>query len=138
MKRINSDSSIKFRSLVEIMKPLGYFDYIKLQMNAYCVLSDSGTISEEAAILSFPAITIRNATERPEAIDAGNIVLTGLEPDVILRSIKLVAENREKLSNATIPHEYLIENTSMRVLKIITGTAKLLPLWNGIIKNSDI
>jgi UDP-N-acetylglucosamine 2-epimerase (non-hydrolysing) len=99
-------------------------------MNATCVISDSGTISEESAILKFPAITIRNSMERPETIDAGTIILTGFEPEIVLDSVKVAIE--EDANYAKICPEYEIDNCSMRVLKIITGTSKLNKQWNSL------
>lgn len=113
-------------------KPFGFLDYIKLQQNAFCVISDSGTISEESAILHFPAITIRNAMERPEAIDAGTIVLTGLDSETILKAIELNITLHGMEKHHEIPQEYKIDNTSIRVLKLIIGTAKLSNKWFGI------
>lgn len=110
-------------------KPFGFIDYIFLQMNAKCVISDSGTISEESAILNFPAITIRNSMERPEAMDAGTIVLTGLNPEIVIDSITLAIDEHKNKEYLTIPREYEIENTSWIVLKIILGTTKLSNKW---------
>ena len=107
-------------------------DYDYLQMNAKCAISDSGTISEESAILSFPAITLRNAMERPEAIDAGTIILTGLDPKTVLDSVNLVIAEHKDNGYSKITPEYQVENTSWRVLKLILGTTKLSSMWNGI------
>ena len=82
-------NKIKFHPLITNVPPLGFFDYIKLQQNAYIVLSDSGTISEESAMMGFPAVSIRTSTERPEAIDSGTIVLGGLDTSQILNSIEI-------------------------------------------------
>ncbi|MBZ0179666.1 MAG: UDP-N-acetylglucosamine 2-epimerase (non-hydrolyzing), partial [Melioribacteraceae bacterium] len=93
-KRIESlttsnHSPVTSNRLLEFLKPFGFMDYNKLQMNALCVLSDSGTINEESSILNFPAITVRNSMERPEGLDTGSIILTGLNIDVIIDSIHL-------------------------------------------------
>ena len=101
-------------------------------MNSFCAISDSGTISEESSILPFPAITVRNAMERPEALDTGNIILTGLNPDTILQSIEVVTEEKKSQRKHPIPAEYEIENVSQRVVKLIVGTAKLSNMWGGI------
>ena len=82
-KRIK-EKEIKFNNLIINIEPLGFFDYVKLQKESFCVLSDSGTISEESDILGFPAISLRNSTERPEALDAGSIVLGGINERDIL------------------------------------------------------
>ena len=81
------------------------------------------------------AITLRNATERPEALDTGNIILTGLNPDTILQAIKMVTEEKASLSKNSIPAEYEVENVSERVVKLIIGTAKLSHIWDGILVN---
>ncbi|MEQ1841962.1 MAG: UDP-N-acetylglucosamine 2-epimerase, partial [Verrucomicrobiales bacterium] len=114
---------------IRLMEPFGFHDYINLQLNAACTLSDSGTISEEAAILGFPAITLRNSIERPEAMDTGNIVITGLNTEVILDAVKLAISSRLTVGSCQIPAEYEIRNTSERVVKIILGTAKLCHGW---------
>lgn len=119
------------------MKPFGFFDYVKLQMHAKCVISDSGTICEESSMLNFPAITVRNAIERPEAMDTGSIVVTGVDPDVIVDAVKLQTSDDIMKNPVSIPDDYKIENTSERVVKLILGTAKLSNLWNGI-KYNDL
>jgi UDP-N-acetyl-L-fucosamine synthase len=97
--------------------------------NARCVISDSGTISEESAILSFPAISLRQSMERPEAQDSGTIILTGLDPGVVLQSIAtVIREFFEKPDYSHIPLDYQITNTSWRVLKLIIGCPKLLQI----------
>ncbi|WP_321504118.1 non-hydrolyzing UDP-N-acetylglucosamine 2-epimerase [uncultured Methanoregula sp.] len=132
-KRLDSFAKkIKFHPQVKFFKPFGFFDYVKLQKNALCTISDSGTISEESAILSFPAITIRNSIERPEALDAGTILLTGLDADTVLDSIELVMEEHKLGIEKKIPAEYQIADTSWRVVKLIIGTAKLSNQWSGI------
>jgi UDP-N-acetylglucosamine 2-epimerase (non-hydrolysing) len=129
-KRLEMLESFEFNPLIQFLKPFGFSDYNYLQMNALCVISDSGTISEESSILKFPAITIRNSMERPEAIDAGTIVLTGFDPEIVLDSINLAVD--EDARYAKICPEYQVENTAMRVLKIVMGTAKLHKQWNGL------
>lgn len=114
------------------LKPFGFTDYVNLQMNAVCTISDSGTISEESAILSFPAISIRQSMERPEAQDAGTIILTGFEPDVVLESVALAIEENKRGNYKLIPPDYTIDNTSWRVLKLIMGNAGLSNKWHGI------
>ncbi len=100
---------------ITFAKPYGFFDYVKLQMNAFCTISDSGTITEEASILNFPAITIRQAHERPEGMDEGTIIMSGLDKERIIESIKVVSETR--LGN--IVNDYNVDNVSDKVLKII-------------------
>lgn len=105
----------KLHKNIEFHKPFGFYDYIKLQMNAKCVISDSGTVAEESAILGFPAVTIRSAIERPEAIDAGSIIMTGVDKENILKCIELAT------IPTMIPEEYGLGDCSDRVLKIILG-----------------
>jgi UDP-N-acetylglucosamine 2-epimerase (non-hydrolysing) len=120
-------------SLVKLCKPFGFTDYVCLEQNALCTLSDSGTISEESAILNFPAVTIREAIERPEAIDAGTIVLTGLDAEIVLNSVNLVISEHGSTPQRQIPWEYCVENTSWRVLRLILGTCRLSNKWRNII-----
>ena len=118
---------------VRLLPPFGYHDYLRLQTEAFCTLSDSGTISEESSILGFPAVTMRTAMERPEAMDSGHMVLTGLDADTILRSVEFVTTSRDSDRAQRIAEEYDIRNTSYRVVKLILGTAKLGHLWDGIV-----
>jgi len=119
--------------LIHFLKPFGFTDYIHLQMNALCTISDSGTISEESAILNFPAISLRQSMERPEAQDAGSIILTGFDPDVVLNAIATVIdEHKSPITNHQSPIEYFIPNTSWRVLKLILGNTKLSNKWWGV------
>lgn len=127
-KKRLEESGLGFKNLdIRFLKPFGFFDYNCLQMNSFCAVSDSGTISEESAILDFPAVTLRQSIERPEALDTGSITLTGLNPAVLLKSIKIAVST--KLGVKEIPSEYKIANTSERVLKLITGTALLSKKW---------
>lgn len=100
---------------VRFMKPFGFKDYIHLQLNAKCVISDSGTIAEESSILMFPAVTIRNAVERPEAVDVGSLLITGVNKESILRCIDIA-----KAPTVT-PVDYDVDNCSDRVLNVILG-----------------
>lgn len=117
---------------ISFLKPFGFFDYNQLQMNAFCAISDSGTISEESAILDFPAVTLRNSLERPEALDAGSILISGLNPEILLSAVKVVTNERELFPKREIPWEYEVENTSLRVAKFIIGTAKLAHRWRNM------
>lgn len=110
--------------------PSGYFDWCHLQMSAACVVSDSGTLSEEAAILNFPAVTPRNAMERPEAMDCGNIILCGITPDEIVPSVSLMMA-RSASSAPKIPGEYEVPDVSHRVAALITGTCRLSRTWTN-------
>lgn len=130
-QRLEKYPKIQGQSRIVFHKPFGFFDYCHLELNACCVISDSGSISEEASILGFPAITIRNAIERPEAMDSGNIVLTGLDTQTVIDAISLVTQEKE--TQGPIPVEYTIPNTSRRVVKLILGTARLALPWSGIV-----
>jgi UDP-N-acetylglucosamine 2-epimerase (non-hydrolysing) len=120
-------------SLVKLCKPFRFTDYVCLEKNALCTLSDSGTISEESAILNFPAVTIREAIERPEAVDAGTIVLTGLDAEIVLDSVNLVINEHRSTPQRQIPWEDCVKNTSWRVLRLILGTCRLSNKWKNII-----
>lgn len=129
--RIENINDMEIDERIRFLKPFGFIDYNYIQMNAICAISDSGTISEESAILNFPAITIRNSMERPEAIDAGTIILTGFDLDIVLDSVQLAIDEHKNGGYSYITPEYRVENTSWRVLKLILGTAKLSNKWNG-------
>ena len=110
----NLDKRIRF------LKPLGFFDYIKLQMNAFCVISDSGTITEESSILNFPAATIRQAHERPEGMDEGALIMCGLKADRVIKSIDVVTSQSSKnIRQFKLIHDYDTNNVSKKVLRII-------------------
>jgi UDP-N-acetyl-L-fucosamine synthase len=135
-KRLELITDMKPADTIQFLKPFGFLDYIFLQMNALCVVSDSGTISEESSILNFPAISLRQSMERPEAQDAGTIILTGFDQTAVLNSIQLVIKEFEKSDcYDDIAEDYKITNTSWRVLKLISGNAKLSNLWHGIREN---
>ena len=106
-----------------------------LEQHALCTISDSGTIAEEASVMKFSAVTIREAIERPEAIDTGSIIMTGLNADVVLTSVKYVMDKREDDAVRVPPHEYEVANCAERVVKLILGTAKLSNQWWGIREN---
>jgi UDP-N-acetylglucosamine 2-epimerase (non-hydrolysing) len=105
---------------IQFLKPFGFFDYIKLQMNAMCVLSDSGTITEEASLLGFPAVTMRQAHERPEGMDEAVVIMCGVEPDDLIRSIEIVIrQNLEPRLKPQVIGDYQSENVSEKVLRIV-------------------
>lgn len=125
------ENNIQFHPLVNNIAPLGFFDYVNLQQNSLCVLSDSGTISEESAMMDFSAISIRTSTERPEAIDAGTIVLGGIKSDEVLNALDIVLNN----NNSSIkkdPSEYSINDVSFRVIKVIQSYTAIVNrvIWN--------
>lgn len=135
-KRVDALQSTALDPRVQYLKPFGFHDYNHLQMHAHCAVSDSGTIAEESSILDFAAITPRDAIERPEAIDTGNIIVTGIDPDAILggieASVAMREERRAVRAPLVVPQDYAITNTSERVVKLILGTARLSNGWDGI------
>jgi UDP-N-acetylglucosamine 2-epimerase len=120
-----NEKKIAFNPLVNNIKPLGFFDYVNLQKNAYCVLSDSGTISEESAMMNFPAISIRTSTERPEAVDFGSIVIGGINEIDILNSIDICI-NTNSCFESKMPEEYKVEDVSKRVIRIIQSYTSII------------
>ncbi|MDO9599834.1 MAG: UDP-N-acetylglucosamine 2-epimerase (non-hydrolyzing) [Azoarcus sp.] len=106
--------------LIEFMKPFGLLDYIKLQMSAFCVLSDSGTITEEASLLNLPAITIRNAHERPEGMDEGTLIMSGLKADRVLEAVKVVTSQHDR-SRQVVPTvaDYMGGPVSIQVVRVV-------------------
>ena len=134
--RLEALEGITLDPRVQYMKPFGFHDYNHLQMKARCAISDSGTIAEESSILDFPAITPRDAIERPEAMDTGNIIVTGMDEDAILNGVEAaVAIHAARVAAGTpgiVPADYQIANTSERVVKLILGTARLSNGWDGI------
>jgi UDP-N-acetylglucosamine 2-epimerase (non-hydrolysing) len=113
------------KSKIKFIKPLGFFDYLNLQSNAFVTLSDSGTLSEESAIIGFPAVSIRTSTERPEAIDSGTVVIGNIDPKSILQSTEIAVKNMD-FNHNDITDEYKVSNSSMRVVKIIQGYTKII------------
>lgn len=118
MKKIK-ENSIIFNEYVKVMKPLGFFDYNKLQLSAYCVISDSGTIFEESSLLGFPAITIRNAHERPEGIDSGTLIMSGLEKEQVDSAIEVVVGDYNSGYRPEIIPDFNVDDVSKKVLRII-------------------
>jgi len=119
-KKLESLENTKFNTLIEFMKPMGFFDYIALQQNAYCAISDSGTITEESSILNFPAITIRQAHERPEGMDEGTLIMSGLKNEDILLAIDIVTSQYKEDKNAiSMVKDYDVDNVSKKVVRII-------------------
>ncbi len=109
----------KFHELVQTMKPFGFMDYNKLQKNAYCVLSDSGTLSEESAMLGFAGVLIRTSTERPEVLDKGTVVIGGIKENTIEQSIELAVSMRDNREETVLPLDYHDTNVSVKVCKVI-------------------
>jgi len=131
-KRLEAADNLKMNSLIRFLKPFGFTDYVHLQMNALCTVSDSGTISEESAILNFPAISLRNSMERPEAQDTGTIILTGFNQSIVIDSIKIALQENVKQPLKQPLSEYSVPDTSWRVLKLIQGLSSLSNRWHGV------
>ena len=119
---------------LNFLKPFGFLDYIWLQKNALCTISDSGTISEESSILDFAAISLRQSMERPEAQDTGSIILSGLEIQAVLDSVGLSIYEHNLIRFKQVPSEYQIGDSSWRVLKLLMGNTYLSNRWHGIDK----
>ncbi|MBY0264842.1 MAG: UDP-N-acetylglucosamine 2-epimerase (non-hydrolyzing) [Burkholderiales bacterium] len=119
-KRLAAVSKRKLPARVEFLKPLGFFDYVRLQRDAACVLSDSGTLTEESSLLGFPAVMIRQAHERPEGMDEGTLIMSGLEPQRVLAAVKatIAAYAGRPRPFATVA-DYQADNVSAKVLRII-------------------
>jgi UDP-N-acetylglucosamine 2-epimerase len=124
---------IEMNSLVNFHEPFGFLDYVNLQKNARMVLSDSGTIAEESIMLDFQAITIRDSMERPEALEAGSLVMCGINAERVLEAIGIV-ENSKKPAPTPVEYSYL--DVSTRVMNYIISTVHKHEFWNGLRKLS--
>ncbi len=121
---------------VQFHEPFGFHDYNRLQKSAACVLSDSGTIAEESTLLGFPAITLRDSIERPEALDTGGIVMTGVDARDVVAAVELaMARTTAPAPSRLTPDDYLVENTSERVAAFILSTARRHADWAGLRKD---
>lgn len=121
-RKMLEQKKVKVHQLVQWMKPLGFSDYNALQMNAYAVLSDSGTISEESSILNFRALNIREAHERPEAMEEASVMMVGLNPERILRGlVQLLTQKTGTERNFRLVSDYSMPNVSEKVVRIILG-----------------
>lgn len=118
-KRLATFSSIRLNPLIELMKPLGFLDYIRLQQKSFCVLSDSGTLTEEAAILGFAGVMLRKTHERPEGFDDGVLVMSGLNSPQVLDSIKIATDQASGLSGRVAVRDYDVDQVSRKVVKTI-------------------
>lgn len=121
---------------IVLHEPFGFHDYNRLQLGAACVLSDSGTIAEESTLLGFPAVTLRDAIERPEALDTGGIMMTGLDSRDVLAAVAVVMESTqdEDAARELIPADYWINNTSTRAVRFIMSTCRRHAAWAGLRK----
>lgn len=111
--------NFEFHPLVQTLKPFGFLDYNQLQMNSYCVLSDSGTLSEESAMLGFPGVLIRTSTERPEVLDKGTVVVGGIKGNDVEQAMELAVAMQENKEETVLPHDYVDTNVSVKVVKLI-------------------
>lgn len=118
--------NFQFHPLVQSLKPFGFLDYNKLQMNAYCVLSDSGTLSEESAMLDFAGVLIRTSTERPEVLDKGTVVIGGITTKDISQALEMAVSMRENQEKTAMPDDYHDTNVSVKVVKLIQSYAKIV------------
>ena len=115
-KRIE-ETCVQFNPLIQLMKPIGYIDYLALQVNSKVVLSDSGTISEESSIMGFPALNIREAHERPEAMEEGSVMMVGLARERVMQGISAILNSNHQLMH--IVNDYNVDNVSEKVMRII-------------------
>jgi UDP-N-acetylglucosamine 2-epimerase (non-hydrolysing) len=119
-KRLDALPNKPMNSLIQYAKPFGFFDYNKLQMEAFCVVSDSGTITEEGSLLNLPAITIRNAHERPEGMDVGTVIMSGLKRDRVLDAVKVITDQYQEGARVLPPVEdYEAGAVSKKILRIV-------------------
>ncbi len=116
----------QFHPLVREMQPFGFLDYNKLQKNAYCVLSDSGTLSEESAMLGFAGVLIRTSTERPEVLDKGSVVIGGIKGDDVEQAMELAVAMRDNAEPVVMAADYADTNVSVKVVKLIQSYAKIV------------
>ena len=131
-KRLGSLGRSGEREGIRFAKPFGFLDYNRLQRDAFCVLSDSGTITEESSLLGFPAVTVRRSMERPEGLDTGSIILTGWDAEVIVQAVRAVTESHGQGNPPPVPADYRVDNVSQRVVNLILGTARLSNAWAGV------
>ncbi|MBP5164847.1 MAG: UDP-N-acetylglucosamine 2-epimerase (non-hydrolyzing) [Lachnospiraceae bacterium] len=125
-KKFIEKRNFRFDDRVRNLEPFGYFDYNKLQKNAFIVLSDSGTLSEESAMLDFPAVLIRTSTERPEVLDKGTVVIGGIKKEDVLRAAKLSRSMYDNHELTVEAEDYADENVSVKVVKLIESYAKIV------------
>ncbi|MCW4014470.1 MAG: UDP-N-acetylglucosamine 2-epimerase (non-hydrolyzing) [Candidatus Bathyarchaeota archaeon] len=131
-KKFIEQRNFQFHPLVQSLKPFGFLDYNKLQMNAYCVLSDSGTLSEESAMLDFAGVLIRTSTERPEVLDKGTVVVGGITTKDISQALEMAVSMRDNQEKTEMPDDYHDTNVSVKVVKLIQSYGKIVneTVWN--------
>ena len=119
-KRLDALELGKLNAHIQLLKPFGFCDYIKLQMEALCVVSDSGTITEESSLLNLPAITIRNAHERPEGMDAGTLIMSGLKKERVLDAVRVIIAQHDKSKRVMQPvQDYEADAVSKKLLRVV-------------------
>lgn len=131
-KKFIEARNFKFHPLVKRLQPFGFLDYNKLQKNSFCVLSDSGTLSEESAMLGFAGVLLRTSTERPEVLDKGTVVIGGITGNDVEQAIDLSVAMRKNGEKTYLAADYCDENVSVKVVKIIQSYAKIINkfIWN--------
>lgn len=125
-KKFIEKRNFKFHPLVRSMQPFGFNDYNKLQKNSYCVLSDSGTLSEESAMLGFPGVLIRTSTERPEVLDKGSVILGGITEREIKQAIELAVSMKKNNEEIVMAEDYADTNVSVKITKIIQSYTQIV------------
>jgi UDP-N-acetylglucosamine 2-epimerase (non-hydrolysing) len=119
-KRLDTMELGQLNPLIQFLKPFGFCDYIKLQMESLCVVSDSGTITEEASLLNLPAITIRNAHERPEGMDVGTLIMSGLKKERVLDALRVIVAQHNKDKQVMHPVlDYEAGPVSKQLLRVV-------------------
>ena len=118
--------NFKFHPLVQNLKPFGFNDYNKLQMNSHCVMSDSGTLSEESAMLGFAGVLIRTSTERPEVLDKGTVVVGGIESKDVEQAVELAIEMKKNNEEVGMAEDYADTNVSVKVVKLIQSYTEIV------------
>lgn len=125
-KKFIEQRNFEFHPLVQSVKPFGFLDYNKLQKNSFCVLSDSGTLSEESAILGFAGILLRTSTERPEVLDKGTVVIGGINGKDVEQAIELAKAMQENDETTVLAPDYVDTNVSVKVVKIVQSYTKIV------------
>jgi UDP-N-acetylglucosamine 2-epimerase (non-hydrolysing) len=119
-KRLDALEFGKMDARIQFLKPFGFCDYVKLQMEAFCVVSDSGTITEEASLLNLPAVTIRNAHERPEGMDVGTLIMAGLKKDRVLDAVRVVVAQHDRSGRVMeAVKDYEATSVSKKILRVV-------------------
>ena len=125
-KKFITQRGFSFHPLVRSLEPFGFIDYNALQQNSYCVLSDSGTLSEESALLGFAGILLRTSTERPEVLDKGTVVIGGITGGDVEQAIELAVAMRDNREPVVLAPDYQDANVSIKVVKLIQSYTKII------------